>query len=473
MNNSEGCPHELVGGKAELMGPWQLNTLKALGLLPHHKLLDLGCGTLRGGGHLIDYLETGRYVGVDPSSRLLSLAQDFIDDARALKSPHIVTLEDMVFAPAFDFVWAQSVINHLEQPAVDVLAANISEALNLDGVWSATAQLGGSIPLYGPPHAWRPDERVYAVYPISLLSSIFFRHGLSLHQVTPERAHPGGLDVICGRHDLGAHTRALDILERLIGLDTSTPGAQTAACVSFLESVLVKLGFDVEVISGDKPLIVARREATHGARGHLCVYNHYDVDEPHGQWSVDPWSLTSTQGRLHGVGIADNKGALSARLVALDTQQPCPALTWIIQGEEESGSALMSRWMAQQSFDDVSLWLDENGWRDADGTQRILSVWGQDDVSGPNHLPFHVHLSHALMPGGGARRVERRMLNKSLAPVPCPFQEAVDGLYLGIGINDGQTKIHAPDESISARAIHRHILQLRALLQHVAVGALV
>ena len=35
------------------------------GLKPEHKLLDVGCGPLRGGIKFINYLEPGNYYGVD------------------------------------------------------------------------------------------------------------------------------------------------------------------------------------------------------------------------------------------------------------------------------------------------------------------------------------------------------------------------------------------------------------------------
>lgn len=42
-------PHEAVGGDWEKIGKLQFEFLVSRGLRPHHRMLDIGCGTLRGG----------------------------------------------------------------------------------------------------------------------------------------------------------------------------------------------------------------------------------------------------------------------------------------------------------------------------------------------------------------------------------------------------------------------------------------
>ena len=50
----------------DLIGAAQFALLYALGLREHHRLLDIGCGSLRAGRMLISYLAPGGYTGVDP-----------------------------------------------------------------------------------------------------------------------------------------------------------------------------------------------------------------------------------------------------------------------------------------------------------------------------------------------------------------------------------------------------------------------
>ena len=69
--------HDWVGpGYHEMKRDFQITSLKSLGLQPRHVFLDLGCGTLRGGIPIIDYLETGNYWGVDVRSKVLSEARN-------------------------------------------------------------------------------------------------------------------------------------------------------------------------------------------------------------------------------------------------------------------------------------------------------------------------------------------------------------------------------------------------------------
>src|SRR5258708_35261752 len=47
-------------------GREQLTYLLQAGLAPNSKLVDLGCGVLRGGYWLIHFLDTGCYCGIEP-----------------------------------------------------------------------------------------------------------------------------------------------------------------------------------------------------------------------------------------------------------------------------------------------------------------------------------------------------------------------------------------------------------------------
>ena len=51
---------------------YQIGFLKKVGLKPHHRLLDIGCGPLSGGLAFVDFLAPGNYVGVDVSEKAIS-----------------------------------------------------------------------------------------------------------------------------------------------------------------------------------------------------------------------------------------------------------------------------------------------------------------------------------------------------------------------------------------------------------------
>jgi hypothetical protein len=90
---------DFVGGTWEEVGRHELQFLVDQGLRPHHCLLDIGCGALRGGVHFIAYLQRGRYLGIDKHESLIraGLDQELDPGLRAEREPEIVV------SPAFDF----------------------------------------------------------------------------------------------------------------------------------------------------------------------------------------------------------------------------------------------------------------------------------------------------------------------------------------------------------------------------------
>ena len=66
---------EFVGSFWDEIGILQFEFLVKNGLKPHHQVLDLGCGALRGGVHIIKYLNKHCYTGLDANSSLLRAAK--------------------------------------------------------------------------------------------------------------------------------------------------------------------------------------------------------------------------------------------------------------------------------------------------------------------------------------------------------------------------------------------------------------
>jgi SAM-dependent methyltransferase len=115
----EGRHREYVGGLWDELGSLQLAFLKAHGLRPHDRFLDVGCGSLRAGVKLIPYLDPGNYWGVDNNAPLLDagweheLSQVGLQDRQPRNQ--LVALGDFEFdrlGVTFDFALAQSVFTH-------------------------------------------------------------------------------------------------------------------------------------------------------------------------------------------------------------------------------------------------------------------------------------------------------------------------------------------------------------------------
>lgn len=112
-----GEHRNFVGGLWDEMGALQFDFLKERGLQPGNRLVDVGCGALRGGIHFIRYLEPGRYHGIDINASLIEagtreIAQLQLDG----RLPHLLVndaFELFRFDTRFDYAIATSVFTHL------------------------------------------------------------------------------------------------------------------------------------------------------------------------------------------------------------------------------------------------------------------------------------------------------------------------------------------------------------------------
>lgn len=117
---ARGNHRGIIGGMWEEIGQLQFDYLCQAGLTPGHRLLDLGCGCLRGGLHFIPYMESGHYYGIDISQDLIDvgyeveLAQAGLQDRMPYSNLACTDVFDATgFGTCFDFVLAQSVFTHL------------------------------------------------------------------------------------------------------------------------------------------------------------------------------------------------------------------------------------------------------------------------------------------------------------------------------------------------------------------------
>ncbi|MFO0450183.1 MAG: M20/M25/M40 family metallo-hydrolase [Pseudomonadota bacterium] len=267
------------------------------------------------------------------------------------------------------------------------------------------------------------------------------------------------------------------IAKELVSFDTRPGGADIARCVEWLQDRLAVAGFDPSTFlpTDGSPIVVARRPAR-GLAGRVIVYGHYDAapTDP-AAWSSEPFEVHERGGRLYGLAVGDNKMALAVRLHEFAEDSPSPEILWILQGDEETGSRaahrLLPGLLAGQS---ATLWLDENGYFDDDGTQRILAR-SSGEAGGvslpPDSATWSLINRLGAMAGayGVGHRVECRSLNKGFFATGCPFNRNLpDGArYLAIGVNDPSSKIHRVDESVPSWTIPLHARQIRTVFTWV------
>lgn len=114
-----------------------------------------------------------------------------------------------------------------------------------------------------------------------------------------------------------------------------------------------KVGLATELIpTCGQPLVFAQSETIPRAPT-VLVYGHYDVQppDPLDQWISPPFEPTKRSGNLYARGATDDKGQMLTHVASaqawLQTRGKLPVnLKFIIEGEEESGSAGINEYIA-------------------------------------------------------------------------------------------------------------------------------
>jgi len=154
--------HHLVGPAHmwKMKRDFQIAFLKRFGLSPGHYLLDIGCGTLRGGVPLIDYLEEGHYYGLETRVDVLEEGRKELAKAKIeSKNPVLIVAEDIKNAPIerqFDYAWAFSVLFHMTDDILEGCISMVSRHLAPTGVFYANVNIGET-----PPGNWQGFPVMY------------------------------------------------------------------------------------------------------------------------------------------------------------------------------------------------------------------------------------------------------------------------------------------------------------------------
>lgn len=126
---------EFVGGMWDELGRLQFDFLVSQGLQPSNVLVDIACGSLRAGVHLIPYLDDGNYLGIDKHDELVQsgLTEELPPGLEEAKHPEFVssgTFEFDRFSKVADWALAQSLFSHLRPDLTRLCFANLN-------VWAA------------------------------------------------------------------------------------------------------------------------------------------------------------------------------------------------------------------------------------------------------------------------------------------------------------------------------------------------
>jgi SAM-dependent methyltransferase len=164
---------------------FQSEFLMAHGLRADQRLLDIGCGTLRGGIPLIEYLDAGHYVGIEAREEALREARAALAEAGLEgKSPTLIHSADPASVSLQEQVqvaWAFSVLIHMEDEIVEASLDLVARALDESGVFYANVILGD-----GPRAQWR--EFPVVPRPQAFYEALAARHALDFSVMGPLKA---------------------------------------------------------------------------------------------------------------------------------------------------------------------------------------------------------------------------------------------------------------------------------------------
>lgn len=186
----EADSQQAIGGMWEEIGTLQFEFLITRNMQPHHNMLDLGCGTLRGGRHFIKYLQPGNYYGIDISPKAISSAKQLVQHEGLLdKRPHLLVSENknLKFAEfsgqQFDYILAQSVFTHLQPEHIKECFEHIGTIMQRNAAFYFTYHKGEEYEQTGF-KGFR--------YPFLFFESLAEQYGFKLQACSKDYNHPRG-----------------------------------------------------------------------------------------------------------------------------------------------------------------------------------------------------------------------------------------------------------------------------------------
>lgn len=191
--SAEEKRHALVGPAKlwKIKRDFQIGFLKKYGLQSHHFLLEIGCGTLRGGVPIISYLDKSHYWGIEARQHVLDEGKKELGEEKlAEKLPTLIAAEDILsikLDQKFDYAWAFSVLIHMADNILRDCLSFVSMHLKEDGFFFANVNTNTT-----PDGAWQG-------FPVVHRSLEFYKEECAAQGLT--------FDVIGSLKDLGHITK--------------------------------------------------------------------------------------------------------------------------------------------------------------------------------------------------------------------------------------------------------------------------
>ena len=182
-------------------------------------------------------------------------------------------------------------------------------------------------------------------------------------------------------------SEVVDLLQRLIRLDTVNPPGNETIAAELLRDYLAETGVQSELYASvpERANLVARLPGR-GDGPSLLLLSHTDtVVADATEWKVDPWSGELRDGEVWGRGALDMKGEVAASAVTIASLaregfEPAGDLIFVAAADEEVGQGHGLPWLCENHPDAIR----------ADYAEKMSS---------PFRLLVHGRAGHASMPG--------------------------------------------------------------------------
>jgi|TARA_B110000116_G_scaffold61012_1_gene52186 SAM-dependent methyltransferase len=190
-----------IGGPPDLFdiaGDCQLGILKHFGMSSESKVLDIGCGCLRGGRKVIPELNSGCYFGIEPNKEMLEAGLEVCIDSSVVseKMPSFDNNADFnfgIFESKFDFVMARSIWTHASKNNIAKMLDEFIEWRE-PGAKFVTSYHRARIPILGEYHgtSWvgkshESDEGGVVRHSLRRIKGLCAERGLTVREFVDER----------------------------------------------------------------------------------------------------------------------------------------------------------------------------------------------------------------------------------------------------------------------------------------------
>ena len=204
-------------------------------------------------------------------------------------------------------------------------------------------------------------------------------------------------------------TEVVDLLQRLIRVDTTNPPGNETAAAELLRDYLEAAGVECELYAKvpERANLVARIPGRGGGPS-LALLSHTDVVLADArEWQREPFGAELVDGEVWGRGALDMKGEVAASAVALATLaregwRGDGDLIFIAAADEEVGDGFGLQWLVEAHPDAVRADFSVNegaGDRVELGGKVLYLCSTAEKMSSPFMLRVHGRSGHASMPG--------------------------------------------------------------------------